>query len=426
MTNTAASRKPALTLGSLGSEASDLLRRCLLGQVAALLWAGLATTGGVFAARFGAAAYWGERKTPEGVRFAIATAPLVPRYWLDAASLDPDKAAAYLRKAVLLNRYHTGARTELALQLELQGDTRGAETELLTAAQYDWTAASAWSLANFYARRQSAEKFWPWSRRVALFQPWNAGGVFALNWRVSDQGDTILARGIPDRAEILHAYLRFLVDEQRWSAVEPAARKLFRHHPQQGGDLLKAVDGLLRAGWTAASLRIWDEMISQNLAARPPIGELLADSGFRQRPPQMAFGWRLWTSEAAQIRTLPPQPGLRIVFSGHQSLELRLLDQPVVLSPGRHYRLRSRQHSEGITSAAALQWALWEVFPERPMKDLVKQFPAISDSPLEWRFTVPEPMAVRITLQVRRLSGMMWPEGAIVLDEVSLREVESE
>jgi len=83
------------------------------------------------------------------------------------ADFDSTNAIRYLRRALALNPGLSRSWIQLGLRLEFQGDVAEAERCYLEAARRDRQFLPAWTLANFYARRQNDEQFWLWARRAA-------------------------------------------------------------------------------------------------------------------------------------------------------------------------------------------------------------------------------------------------------------------
>jgi hypothetical protein len=120
----------------------------------------------------------------------------------------------------------TSANIERALELERSGAVAQAEFILLEAARLDRQYLPAWTLTNFYFRRNAIPQFWSWAARAsaltrdprALLRLANAAGTL---WRSPHLGN---------RPEILRPYLDILVTEPRLADAQTVAALLRAHH----------------------------------------------------------------------------------------------------------------------------------------------------------------------------------------------------
>src|SRR5262245_6924000 len=72
-----------------------------------------------------------------------------------------------LRTAVEQNPRFSGGWIRLGLESERAEKMEQAEEELLRAARIDRRFLPAWTLANFYFRRDNRSEFWKWAHRAA-------------------------------------------------------------------------------------------------------------------------------------------------------------------------------------------------------------------------------------------------------------------
>ncbi len=162
-------------------------------------------------------------------RRAIEIMPRNTEYLaLRALELDYDGADSMpvLKRIASLNPLASAPRIQLGLAAEIHGDPDSAERWLLDAARVDRQFEPRWTLANFYLRRENPAEFWKWMRLALQVSYGDRRPAFDLCWRMSEDPREILTRAIPERHEVLAAYLAYLLEEHRLPAAAAVALKL--------------------------------------------------------------------------------------------------------------------------------------------------------------------------------------------------------
>ncbi|MEI9811408.1 MAG: hypothetical protein WDO18_01465 [Acidobacteriota bacterium] len=138
----------------------------------------------------------------------------------------------------------TGISIRLGLELERAQRDPEAERVLLDAARLDHQHLPAWTLTNFYFRRQNTERFWFWARRTASLTYDDFRPLLRLTEHVDRDPLSVVAR-LGNRPELLRAYLDLLIAEPRRipDALKIAAL-LAARCDRADRDRLAAVDGL--------------------------------------------------------------------------------------------------------------------------------------------------------------------------------------
>ena len=293
--------------------------------------------------------------TPEAVQRAVEIAPWNTEYLaLRALQLDYEgsDSTSLTEKVARLNPFASAPRIRLGLAREVSGDFVDAEKWLLDAAGVDHQFEPRWTLANFYfraGRREQfwAEQFWAWMRPALEVSYGDRTPAFDLCWRVSPNAEEILNRAIPDRHEVIGAYLVYLSQTKRLEAIVPVARRLAGDHDASDLPLLYgACDQLIEARDPGA-VEVW------RLAGQAtPSG--ISNGDFAAAPLNHGFDWRVHETRGVTY------VGHRIAFNGQQPESCSLLDQRLVLINGRHYRLLWEAKTSGIRSPAGLEWRMGE------------------------------------------------------------------
>jgi hypothetical protein len=291
--------------------------------------------------------------TPEGVARAAALTPLNTAYLsIRALQVDYDggDARPLLEEIARMNPDASAPRIRLGLNAEVRGDSAAAERWLLDAARVDHQFEPRWTLANFYFREQKPEQFWTWMRAALEVSYDDRTPAFDLCERSAPDTRTIMARAIPDRHEVVSAFLIYLLGEKGQDAASDAtavAERLSQwHDPADLPALFQEVDGLLIAGRRAEARQIWIHLGYADPNETPVVN---ADFG----PPRIGHGFDWWLIQNPGVThvSLDTSPAHRILFSGMQPESCELLRQYVGIRAGKRYLLR--WESRGIGSGIA-------------------------------------------------------------------------
>ena len=146
--------------------------------------------------------------------------------WLSAANLVRfDSSPDDLRAAIRMNPRLSLAWIQLGLEAEWNGNLAEAELDLLQAARVDRLYLPAWTLVNFYFRRNDAEKFWPWAEQAARL----TSDDYRPLLRLADALDTSprsVATRLGGSASLLRAYLDLLINAHQFDSARDIARLL--------------------------------------------------------------------------------------------------------------------------------------------------------------------------------------------------------
>jgi tetratricopeptide (TPR) repeat protein len=349
------------------------------------------------------------RSTPEGVKRAVEIAPDNARYLLfRALQLDYDgqDATPLLERAARLNPLSSASRIRLGLAAETRGDLASAEKWLLDAARVDHQFEPRWTLANFYFRQNRPDDFWRWMHDALEVSYGDRRLAFDLCWRMAVSPDEILARGIPDRREVVATYLYYLMDQHR-DAVGPVALKLAAiRDPADTEPLEAACDLLIESGDAGRAREVW-RGLGHNEAA------LLTNGDFANEPRNHGFDWRLARPSGVTHVQLNAPAAHRITLSGKQPEACELLRQWLALEPGKRYTLHWEVRTQGMLSPTGIDWNA-----------------GVGRSPVEnsddWRIGSAEFVApaalVPLTLTYMRPTGQPRAEGSVEIRSVSLAE----
>jgi len=388
-------------------------------RLAALIGAGALLAATYWSLRLGYADLVYARGTEEAAETAVRLAPACAAYL---------EAAAKGREGLELAREALPTSSKLLIKLgllsESEGDLAAAERYLLRAASVDRGYLPRWTLANFYFRQNRMDEFWKWGRQAGDMAYSDQSALFDLYWRTGARPEEILARGIPDRPQILAQYLNYLLLRDRIAEAEPVGERLLEAATRDSLPLLVSYSNhLLRTGRFRIALDVWNRLCMRGILPYqpldPPQGRIITNGDFRWHPLAAGFDWRIQQIEGVSIGLSGPSGPLRIAFSGKQPEHCLLLEQILPVAQGSTYRLDFRTRRAEPSGGAGLIWRVWDyegarVLAERSIGTEIKE-----EQNQSFVFTAPagDP-AVRLRLEYHRPLGQPRTEATIYISAV--------
>jgi tetratricopeptide (TPR) repeat protein len=322
----------------------------------------------------------------------------------EAEGMDPKPALA---AASRLNPLDSSVWIRRGLRAEFEGNFAQAESFLLAAARVDKLFDPRATLANYYFRRNNPEPFWRWTREALAIHYGDLTSLFRLCWRVSDDPEFIRSRALPPDREVLRAYVRFLLDENRLDAAEPIARQLAgAATTDDAAVLLDFVDRRL-------ALPVWNSLCARNVIpfSAVALDHPITNADFRVAPTSRGFDWRVPPGPDIVAERASPS-GLRIDLSGKEPEQCELLAQIVPLSPGKTCRLRFSYLTSGFPAESGLRWRI-----------LSAASPFLSSEDWQQReltFSTGDATHARLSLAYSRVVGTSRLEGSITLRDIQM------
>lgn len=225
-------------------------------------------------------------------------------------------------------------RIRRASALEMDGQPRAAEHELLIAAANDRRFLSAWALANFYHRQDDDKDFWHWAKRAVEMSHGDRTALYQLLLARRDAGEVRM---------LLPPALRpgFAIHLISAGRLEDAIAALADLDAQHAGVL---AERLIANGRFEDALSVWNASRAEALRPDAP---RIENAGFDRPPSSIGFDWRLGAGAVhSSGRLVVAAPGRAGEFAS----------QYLVLAPGRRYRLRVEQESSG--ASVPLRWQI--------------------------------------------------------------------
>jgi len=252
------------------------------------------------------------------------------------AEMNPELQVKALQAAADVNSFDSTIWIQLGLAQEHRGQFAEAEQALRTAAKVDQQYLPAWTLANFYFRRQDANRFWKWAARAAALHPADPGPLLGLADRMAGDAALVLDRlgGTP---EMERAYLDLLMQSPNLERISAVVRRLaLRHDVEDRGKLVAVTNLFLAAKCEKEALETWNS-ISRISRLDPGEGVVLTNGDFSLPPSGEGFDWQ--AANAPGVGYQWKDSRLLFRFSGREPEVFALLSQWVPLHPFRRYRV---------------------------------------------------------------------------------------
>lgn len=391
--------------------------------------------------RYGIADWLSTSATEGAVLRATTLAPQNTSAWLrlaDLRSTNDEDAIGPLRQALASSPEDSHIWIQLGLELEGRREYAEAERCLTRAVELDRDFIPIWTLTNYYLRRDDTVRFFPAVRRTLAYSRGDLSPLFRMCWSITDDGARILRDAIPDRDDVLSAYLQWLGSQLLGTQLDvagPVAKRLLDRFPEQGTPaLLGYCDRLISAQRLDAAMALWNQMSDRGSIRTGPVQQdRIVDGNFRSPPLNTAFGWR--TGSPAGVDIAAGGSSLNLSFSGTQPDHCDVVTQLTLLHSDRTYRLRYRFESSGLEAGAGLHWIVADARSGARFAPPLSQFRITpSDFAMahanegDFTFIVPPasapqlPVLARVALVYDRDPASAHMQGWIRVDKVWLEE----
>ena len=392
---------------------------CLIALMAGIAWNLL----------FAVADLSARRNQPDGIRLAMRLMPANGAYPAQLAdqiyAMDPTEAKSLLQRAVKLNRYDASSWIQLALLCEAADDLPQAEEALSRAADADSTFLPSWSLANFYFRRQNADRFWYCAQKAAQMAPDDATPLLRLSWYVSPSAPEIESRLQLKRPAIDAQFVNFLMSQDDPGAVASAASHLLAGNSKDStGTLLEVCDWLIAQKRPELALPLWNGLVSRISYAPVQVTSVsspVTNGGFANAPISHGFDWHLIPVEGVSSFLNVNPNVLGFEFSGDEPDSFTLMNQAAPVEARKPYVLTVDYTTSGIIPGSGIAWLVTDARTGA----VLTRTPSLSSEQgggtASACFTAPDGAAfVNLSLLYQRQPGTVRVEGKLGLKGVRL------
>jgi hypothetical protein len=355
--------------------------------------------------------------SPNDLNRAVYLAPFRADYLLRRARLNGPTAKLDLELAAQLDPRNAEPWIDLGLLEEARRDFPAAEFAFLAAQKRDASYYPRWTLANYYLRRNNADRFWQWASSAASILDGNPAALFRLCLRAASDPAEVRQRVVPNHPSSRRKYLEVVLADRVFGEVLPAARSLGEYKlPQDRALLLTAVSTLTQNNMIPSAVELWNELIDAHYLPHrrlnPSTGISLTNANWAEPRSQAAFDWQSPVVDGVET-TAGISGGLTLAFNGRPLSEEILLRQRMPLLAGARYVLSYRYASAADPSNAACQWRIGGQH-SRPMD-------STNSTNADFEFKAPPEPLAQLDLILQRRPGTTWPSGKLNLEKVELR-----
>ncbi|HKS82976.1 MAG TPA: tetratricopeptide repeat protein [Candidatus Acidoferrales bacterium] len=325
------------------------------------------------------AAWCAHEGTIDGYRKAESWDPANPAYPAAMARLrgarletaDARLMAGELEAATRLGTNRAFEWANLAEAYDRQGRTADAKKAYSRALGiFPKSPEINWDLANYLIRNGDVRGALAPLREALLGDESLRDGGFDVAWRAGADQVAILGM-IPDRQDMLSAYLDYLVKTQRLNAAAEVWGRLAGSPEEIDKDAgFRYFDALRDAHRVDGMWTVWTDLAKHDRAKiHWTAGEanLIQNGSFEQPIVNGGFGWRVVPLEGAEIRVdmTEAQEGsrsLEIEFEGKENLEFGNVVQYVGVKPDTAYQFRAYAQRERITTDSGPRIAIYDPY----------------------------------------------------------------
>jgi tetratricopeptide (TPR) repeat protein len=375
---------------------------------------------------------------PERVH-ATELAPNDADTWIRLADLrsvsGPGDVAQFLQHAAASSPARSHTWIQLGLDAETKKNYPEAQRSLARAVEVDHDFIPLWTLTNYYFRRGDAPNFFVYARRTLAWASDGFEPVFRMCWMLSSDGAELLNKVVPDREEVIAAYLGWLDRQERYDAAPPVALRLLHHYGQESTPALLAhCDHLISSGRAAEAAALWNELNERHRISSGPIApQAITNGDFHSLPVSAGFDWHVQSPAGVQVAIA--NGSLNLDFLGTEPDHCEILTQPVLLHSGTTYRLSYSVKRSGLEAGAGLRWAISDLRTGSAFPSAESQFsltpPDIAaerGNSGEYRFVAAtaktsSPILARIALVYDREPASARMQGWIQIQKVRLDHV---
>ena len=366
---------------------------------------------------------------------ATALAPQDTSAWLrlaDVRSTRDEDDLTPLRRALETSPHDSHIWIQLGLDLEARQQYAEAQRCLTRAVELDRDFIPIWTLTNYYFRRGDETHFFPSARRTLAFSGGDLRPLFRMCWNITEDGPRILGEAIPDKDDVLSAYLEWLGNQT--DRADPVAKRLLDRFPQEGTPaLLDYCDRLIAANRLDRAVEFWNQMSARGVVRTGPVrDDEIVDGAFHSPALNSGFGWRVGSPAGIDIAL--GGGSLNLSFSGSEGDHCNIANELALIQPGRTWRLNYHFVASGLEAGAGLHWLVSDARTGVPFMGPLSQFSLeprdfamAKGGQGDFTFIVPPapgpaPLLARIALVYDRDPASARMEGWIRVDKVWLEE----
>jgi hypothetical protein len=393
----------------------------------------------------GVAAWYSDRDIPEAPRQAIAWDPNNPAYYAELARLtehsfkegNVKESIDLYQHATALSPHNADYWAALGYLYEWDGQPENAQAAFERASfLFPGSVVISWKMGNFYLRQGRLDLAFPSLQKAMLGDLDLAHSSFELVWQASGDPHLIAAKLVPERQDLLLAYLDYLVTTDRMDEAARVWKRLvekgFESEPRAAFPYL---DALIQHRQIDQLKDAWMNLEKTN---PPRFGDRVSDTNlitngdFESKILNGGLDWRISPTAGVvvsvdSVNYFDGTHSLRIRFDGKHNLFYESIFQYVPVKANTTYRFSGYMRIQDITTDSGLRFQCFDADePAKPVFESDNLVGTTSWLPQQAEFTTGPATRLLVIRVVRpasrkfdnQIAGTAW------IDRMSLSEVE--
>jgi hypothetical protein len=393
----------------------------------------------------GVAAWYSDQDSPEALRQAIRWDPNNPAYYADLAKFaersfkqgNVKESIELYQQATALSPHNADYWAALGALYEWDGQQENAQAAFERASLlFPGSVVISWKTGNFYLRQGRLDLAIPSLQKAMLDDMVLARSSFELVWQATGDPHLVASKLVPERADLLLAYLDYLVTTERMSEAARVWDRLvqngFESEPRAA---FPYVDALIQHRQIDQLQEAWGDIEKKNPprpGERATDANLITNGDFESKILNGGLDWRISPAEGVvvsvdSVNFFDGTHSLRIRFDGKHNPSYESIFQYVPVKAGTTYSFSAYMRVRGITTDSGLRFQCFDA--DEPAKLIFESDNLVGTSswlPQQAEFTTGPTTRLLVIRVVRPASRKFDSQiaGTAWIDRISLSEVE--
>ena len=330
--------------------------------------------------RRGVAAWYFQKKSPEGLQAAIRWDPRDAQYYDALATMrhfyadndNPDEEVKLYERAVSLSPQNAVYWSDLGAAFDWSGNRIEAVRAFERSKElFPNSPDLHWKLANFYVRSGKTLEGLHALRKVLLGGGVPQQDVFALAEGATEDKKMILEETVPPEPPLLLGYLNYQASEGDMIAAEQAWTKLFGLKlPFDLPETFFYLETLIQRRETLQLAQAWSalgERFPEKVGALRAAPNLVTNGSFESDILNGGLSWRVASLDGVMVSIDSRQAtdggrSIRIEFDGRQNVDYGHLLQYVLVRPNTRYHFSGYMRTAAITTDSGPRFQIFDAY----------------------------------------------------------------
>ncbi|MGH9704836.1 MAG: tetratricopeptide repeat protein [Candidatus Acidiferrales bacterium] len=393
----------------------------------------------------GVAAWYAGQDSPDAIQQAIQWDPYNPSYYVDLGrQVEHSFKAGNVKQAIelyeqsaTLSPHNADSWAALGYLYEWDGQVAKAQAAYERAGRlFPESVVINWKIGNFYLRQGNLDLAFPPIQKAMTEDQDIARSSFDLVWRASDDPRVIEAKLLPQRSDLLLAYLDYLASTDRMEDANRVWKTLLeRGFDPEPRAAFPYLDALIQHRQTGQLRNVWDSLERKNPSAstgQAAGANLITNGDFESRILNGGLDWRISPTDGVVVSVdsvsfFDGTHSLRIRFDGKHNPDYQSIFQYVPVTPNTTYRFTGYLRVQDLTTDSGMEFQCYDADEtSKPVFETDNLSGTTSWLPQQSEFTTGPNTRLLLLRMIRPashkfenlISGTAW------VDRISLNEVD--